>query len=396
MGGGPLGYPFGGADGLALDPTYAQLRSCPGLVRVQPPYGGPAWLAARHEDVTAVLESRSFSRVHPSAADEPRVTAAPIVPGSLLSLDPPEHTRLRRAMAGWFHRRRVEAMRPRIGEIAGTLLDGVDSHGSPADLMALFARPFSAVVISEVLGLPESARTRFDAWGGTRRSAMWSLSPAGIAEAGAELRTYLTELVTLRAGDPGDDLISALLYPPDPRDVLTEREVATLAGVLVAGGLEITANRIGSFVYSLVTEPALYRRLREEPEIIALAVEELLRFTTLGARVRAEVATVDTRVGPTLVRAGEAVLPSRCSANRDPSVFDQPDVIDLTRSPNDHLAFGRGVHYCTGAALARVELQEAIAALVRRFPALRLGVPEDRIRWGSVALWAPEELPVTW
>jgi cytochrome P450 len=389
----PLAYPFDGTSGLALDPRYRELRSKPGLVRVQPPYGSWAWLATRHEDVTAVLESRAFSRARAAGPDEPRVTAAPLVAGSLLSLDPPEHTPLRRAMSGWFSHKRVQVLRPGITETVDSLLDAMAAQGPPSDLMADLARPLSLSVICDVLGVPETDRPRFHEWGGTRREAMWTLSPAGLAAAGQRLQEYLTELVALRRSAPGEDLISGLLHP---QHRLTEREVATLAGVILAGGYEITANRLGSFVYALLTHPGLYRRLHEEPAIVPRAVEELLRYTTLGARVRAEVAIEDVEVGGTLVRAGEAVLPARCSANRDESAFAAPDRLDLDRTPVDHVAFGRGVHYCTGAALSRLELQIGLGALVQRFPSLRLAVPAGEIGWGSAALWAPEALPVTW
>jgi cytochrome P450 len=199
--------------------------------------------------------------------------------------------------------------------------------------------------------------------------------------------------VALRQSQPGEDLVSSLLRPPHG---LTGREVATLAGVILAGGYEITANRLGSFVYALVTHAGLYQRLHEEPAIVPQAVEELLRYTTLGARVRAEVAVEDVEIGGTLVAAGEAVLPARCSANRDEAAFHAPDHLDLDRTPVDHVAFGRGLHYCTGAALSRLELQIGVGALAQRFPSLRLAVPAEQIRWGSAALWAPEALPVTW
>jgi cytochrome P450 len=392
----PLPYPFDGTHGMVLDPVYRELRSRSGLVRVQPPYGNWAWLATRHEDVTAVLESRSFSRAGAAGPDEPRVTAAPLVAGSLLSLDPPEHTPLRRAMAGWFSHRRVRVLRPRIASVVASLLDALAAQGPPADVMTDLARPLSLAVICDVLGVPEPDRARFHEWGGTRREAMWTLSPTGLAAAGKELQEYLAELVARRVADPGEDLISTMLYPADSQHRISEREVATLAGVILAGGYEITANRLGSFVYALVTEPALYQRLRDEPSIVPRAVEELLRYTTLGARVRAEVAVEDTYVGGTLVRAGEAVLPARCSANRDETVFAAPDRIDFDRTHIDHVAFGRGVHYCTGAALSRLELEIGVGGLARRFPGLRLAVPPEEIRWGSVALWAPEALPVTW
>jgi cytochrome P450 len=269
-------------------------------------------------------------------------------------------------------------------------------QGPPTDLMVDLARPLSLAVIGEVLGVPEGDRLRFDAWGGNRRAATWALSTSRLAAAGEELRAYLTELVALRLAQPGDDFISSLLYPADERFRLTEREVAKLAAVVLTAGYEATANRIGMFVYALATDPSLYQRLHDEPALVQKAVEELLRYTTLAPRVRAEAATDDIEVGGTLVRAGEAVLPLRCSANRDEAVFDRPDTMDFERPNGDHLAFGRGTHYCLGAALGRIELQVAIGLLVQRFPSLRLAVPAEQIRWGSAVLWVPEALPVTW
>jgi nocardicin N-oxygenase len=222
------------------------------------------------------------------------------------------------------------------------------------------------------------------------------LSTSGLAVAGEQLHRYLTELVALRRAQPGDDLISSLLYPADARLRLTERDVVKLAAVILTAGYETTANRLGMLVYALATDPALYQRLHDEPSLVPKAVEELLRYTTLGPRVRAEAATEDIEIGGTVVRAGEAVLPLRCSANRDETVYDRPDTVDFERHAGDHLAFGRGAHYCIGAALGRIELQVGVGLLTQRFPSIRLAVPAEQIRWGSAVLWAPEALPVTW
>lgn len=391
----PLTYPFGHASGLRPDPTYRELRDRPGLARVAPPYGTWAWLVTRHDEVRAVLEDRRFSRALASTPTEPRVTATALVPGSLLSLDPPEHTRLRRATARWLSRQNAERLRPRIARTVESLLDAVRRHGPPVDLMAAFARPLSATVIYDMLGVPGADRAAFHAWATARRGALWTLSPTGITEAGGRLRHYLTDLVRARRAEPGDDLLSSLIGP-SAREPVSAAEAVSLGGVVLAGGSEITAGRIGSIGYALLTRPDLAAALRAEPGLVPQAVEELLRYTTLGARVRVSVAAEDIEVAGTLIRAGEAVMPSRCAANRDAAAFPDPDSIDLTRAPCDHVAFGHGPHYCTGAPLARVELQLAVEALLRTFPTLRLAVPAAEVRWGSPALWAPEELPVTW
>jgi cytochrome P450 len=388
-----LNYPFNGNAALDLDPVFARLRR-DGLVQVQPPFGGPVWLATTHEDVCAVLEDRTFRRRHEPTDTEPRLTERTLIANSLPGMDGAEHSRLRRALVRWFNHSRIERLRSRAEQVTESLLDGMQRSGPPADLVADLAKPLTVAMINEIIGVPVEDQPRIAAAAYPRQASGSRISSAQIAQAGDQIQAYFAELVARRRESPGEDSLSGMLR--DARDGgVTDAEAVSLAGVIIAGGYETTAARLGSMAYALLTHPAAADRFRDDPASAERAIEELLRFTTLGYRMRSERATRDVEVGGVCVHAGESIMPSRSSASRDESVYDDPDRLDLDRG-GDHLAFGRGRHYCPGAPLARLELRVALTALWRRFPDLRLSVPADQVPWGNPLLWAPHSVPVTW
>ncbi|MFI5715659.1 cytochrome P450 [Nocardia sp. NPDC051750] len=391
-------YPFGEPVRLDMDPLYARLRREEPVSRVELPYGGQGWLVTRYDDVKLVLGDPRFSRaVTVDREDIPRATPAPARPDSLLSMDPPEHSRLRKLVAKAFTSRRVQQLRPRTRQIVDEKLTELERAGAPADLVQGFALPLPVTVICEMLGVPPQDQHRFRDFSDAILSTT-AYTRDQIEAARDSLEGYLAEQVAQRRKHPTDDLLGALVAARDDEDRLSERELVNLGvGILIAGH-ETTANQIANFTYVLLTQRAYWDQLRADPELIPGAVEELLRHTQLGAGGgQPRVATEDVVLSGVTVRAGDAVFVHTQSANRDEAVFDDPESLDLTRQRNPHVAFGYGAHHCLGAQLARVELQVALEALLQRFPDLHLAVPVDEVPWKSgLLVRGPEKLLVGW
>ncbi len=391
-------YPFGAPVRLDIHPLYAKLRREEPISRVKLPYGGEGWLVTRYEDVKQVLADPRFSRASTvDREDIPRMTPAPPRPNSLLSMDPPEHSRLRRLVAKAFTGRRVEQLRPHVQQIVDGLLDDLERAGRPADLVQRLALPLPVTVICEMLGVPTQDQHRFRDFSDAILSTT-AYTREQIDTARMELERYLSELIAERRERPTEDLLGALVSARDEEDRLSEDELVNMGiGILVAGH-ETTANQIANFAYLLLTMPEQWKFLCDNLDAVPGAVEELLRFVQLGSGGgSARVATEDIELSGITVRAGESVFVNIQAANRDESVFTDSEILDLTREHNPHLAFGHGVHHCLGAQLARVELQVALASLLRRFPTLRLGVASEEVPWKvGLLVRGPKQLPVSW
>ncbi|MFH8518174.1 cytochrome P450 [Streptomyces gelaticus] len=389
----PLAYPFNTPDGLRLADAYERVRERSGLLRVQMPYGEPAWLVTRYADARLVLGDQRFSRAAAASHDEPRQSEGQR-DGGILGMDPPDHTRLRSLVAKAFTVRQVERLRPQVRELTAGLLDELESAGPPADLVDKFALPLPVAVICRMLGVPTEDRPRFRVWSDDALSTS-SLTAEEFEASREELRGYMAGLIDQHRQSPQDDLMTALIEARDGGDRLSELELIDLCvGILVAGH-ETTASQIPNFVLTLLDHPDQLARLRAEPELVPKAVEELLRFVPLGSGAgQPRYATEDIEVGGTLVRAGSPVLVAVGAANRDALRFAAPGVLDIAREGNQHLGFGHGVHHCLGAPLARLELQEALSALIARFPELRLA---GDVTWKSEMLVrGPRVMPVEW
>ncbi|MFI2205502.1 cytochrome P450 [Streptomyces sp. NPDC020192] len=389
----PLAYPFNSSQDLALSDAYERARDTPGLLRVQLPYGEAAWLATRYADARLVLGDQRFSRALALEHDEPRASEGRRDSG-ILSMDPPDHTRLRSLVAKAFTVRQVEKLRPGIRELTSVLLDEMEAVGPPVDLVDRYALAIPVAVICRLLGVPEEDRPRFRTWSDAALSTS-SLTAEEFDRNREELRAYMGRLITAHRERPREDLMTALIEARDHDDRLSELELVDLCvGILVAGH-ETTATQIPNFVLTLLDHPWALARLRAEPTLITGAIEELLRFVPLGSGAgQPRYAREDIEVGGTLVRAGEPVLVAVGAANRDALRFTAAGTLDIARSGNAHLGFGHGVHHCLGAPLARLELQEAIGALVARFP--RLHVAGD-ITWKTEMLVrGPRVMPVGW
>ncbi|KWT58714.1 cytochrome [Streptomyces albus subsp. albus] len=389
----PLAYPFNDADGLALSETYEQVRDRPGLLRVQMAYGEPAWLATRYADARLVLGDRRFSRAEGLERDEPRQSEGQRDSG-ILSMDPPDHTRLRTLVAKAFTVHQVEKLRPWVRELTHGLIDELEAAGPPVDLVDRYALPIPVAVICRMLGVPEEDRPKFRTWSDAALSTS-SLTAEEFDANREELRAYMAKLIEDHRTTPRDDLMTRLIEARDVGDRLSELELIDLCvGILVAGH-ETTATQIPNFVLSLLDHPGELERLRAEPALIKSAVEELLRFVPLGSGAGfPRYATEDIEVGGTLVRAGEPVLVAVGAANRDALRFDEPGTLNIARDGNQHLGFGHGVHHCLGAPLARLELQEALIALITRFP--KLHVAGDVVWKDQMLVRGPRVMPVGW
>ena len=389
-------YPFGPVEALDLDPAYATVRDA-GLVRVEMPYGGQTWLATRYEDVKLVLADQRFSRAETFGRDVPRVMPGIEEDPSILSMDPPEHSRLRKLVAKAFTARHVERLRPRVQAIIDDLLDKMIADGSPADLADAFTWPLPIIVICELLGVPVADRDDFRRW----TDMILSLDDSEMTEIAAardNIQGYLARLIAQRRAQPTDDLLGQLVAARDEGDRLTEQELIIFGVTLLVAGHETTANQTGNFVYLLLRQPKLWHQLVGDPELVTAAIEELSRYVPLGTSGGfARIATEDVEVGGRLVRKGESVVVQMGAANRDGAVFERPDEIDFARETNPHIAFGHGVHHCLGAPLARLEMQLALGTLVRRLPGLRLAVPADDVTWRADRLIrGVRALPVAW
>jgi cytochrome P450 len=396
MPGTPPHYPFGPVRALDLHPRYAELCRNEPVSRVMMPFGGEAWLLTGYTEIKQFLADPRFSSLEATEPDTARVTPLPLRPGNLLTMDPPDHTRIRRIVAKAFTMRRVERLRDRIREVADQQLDLLAAKGPPADLVTSLAVPLPVVMICELFGIPYADRERF-----RRYSDVFVATTAHDADdidrSRTALEQYLQELLEERRRNPSDDLVSALQAARETERLTPLEAARTGIGILMAGH-ETSLSMISNSCFLLLSQPELFARLVAEPSLLPTAVEELLRYIPLrstGSFPRR--ATEDVELGGVLIRAGDTVIFQRASADRDERIFACPEMIDLARRPNPHLGFGHGAHHCLGAPLARVELSLAIEGLIRRFPDLRLAVPAAEVPWkpGLIAR-CPEHLPVTW
>jgi len=394
--GAPPHYPFGPVRALDLHPRYAELCREEPVSRVRMPFGGEAWLLTGYAETRQFLADPRFSSLEATKPDTARVTPLPLRPGNLLTMDPPDHTRIRRVVAKAFTMRRVELLRDRIRDVVDEQLDLLVARGPSADLVASLAVPLPVVMICELFGIPYADRERFRRYTDVF-VATTAHDAVEIDRSRTALEEYFQELLEQRRSCPTDDLVSTLLEAMNTERLTLLEAARTGIGVLMAGH-ETSLSMISNSCFLLLSHRELYARLVANPSLLPAAVEELLRYIPLrstGSFPRR--ATEDVELGGVLIRKGETVIFQRASADRDERVFTCPEKIDLARRPNPHLGFGHGAHHCLGASLAKVELSLALEGLIRRFPDLRLAVPGDEVPWkpGLIAR-CPARIEVTW
>jgi cytochrome P450 len=311
--------------------------------------------------------------------------------------DPPEHRRLRNLVQKAFTPAMVEKLSGRIAEITEELLDAAAAK-PVVDVMADLALPLPLTVIAEMLGVPPADRLRFRELL-TKSQGTSEVNPVAVIRGYPhmlKLSRFLRELVQLRRDRPGDDLVTALVQAEEAGDRLTEDELISMVFLLLFAGHETTVNLIGNGVLELVRRPDQLQQLRDDPDLIGTAVEEMLRFTNPVGFVAPRFAKEDVEIAGVPVPRGSMVTLLIASANLDEAAFPNADTLDITRTPNRHVSFGFGTHFCLGAPLARLEARIAIPALLRRFERLELAVPVEQLRWRPhIALRGVEALPLS-
>lgn len=344
-------------------------------------------IAVSHSAASAVLRHRALGRIWSDAQPvEQFVSFNLLHRNSLLENEPPVHTRLRSSISAAFSRGHVERLRPTVSKLAQDMVDELVARiaeDGEADLLDHLAQPLPVAVIAELLDIPETSRSCLVPWS----NAIVKMYEYGLSEerrraaenAATEFSSYLREIAKSRREQPGEDLVSDLL-----RAGLTEHEIVATAALLLMAGHEATVNVIGNGVWALLRHPSQWQRLLEDPSLVDTAVEEMIRYDA-PLQLFDRTATEDVEIAGFRVPQGETIGALLGAAARDPQVFTEPDRFDVGRTPNPHLGFGAGIHYCIGASLARIEIAAAVRALLEKAPKLRTTRkperrPEFRIR----------------
>jgi cytochrome P450 len=394
--------PFKRANAIDIAPLYGVLHRETAPVEVLTPAGDPAWLITRFEQARQIFADPRFGRSHPAPEQAAKVSDAAILngPSGEYEQEQADHSRLRRLLVPAFSAGRMRKLGDHVQELVDARVDEmIATHdanpGQPVDLHALLSFALPVLVICELLGVPYEDREYFHDLS-TRIGRMDIGAEAQAAS--DELREYMRRLAAKKRLDPQADVVTDLVKAQAEDPTFSEEDMARLAAGLLFAGHETTMTRIDMGVVFLLADLARRDRFAADPEGQAQAtVEEVLRMTASGDLGLLRYAHEDVEVEGVTIKRGDCVLLSSNAANRDPSVFSDPDEFDPTRSPNIHLAFGHGAHFCIGASLARTELRIALATLFRRIPGIRLAVTPDEldVRPGSIA-GGLVSLPVTW
>jgi cytochrome P450 len=378
-------------------PTYAAMRARDPVYAHLAPDGRTIWYVTRYEDVAAVLkDDQRFCKNPmnaqaagglPSNKGGAHTRPHQLINQNMLFSDPPDHTRLRALVSQAFTPRRVAAVAERIRETAGRLIERMAADGHN-DLIAAYALPLPVIVISDMLGIPDADREAVADWS----QAIISPGSRGLNYSARKRKVrqfmdYLRGLFALRQADPRDDLITALVQAETDGQGLSEAELFSMVALLLVTGHETTVNLVGNGALALLRAPDQLEGLRADARLWPAAVEELLRFDGPVETSTSRWARADTEFGGRFMRRGDLMRPVIASANRDAAQFEQPDVLDIGRTDNRHLAFGLGAHYCLGAPLARLEGSIALETLFSKLPDVRLAIPPADLAWRSGVLF---------
>ncbi|GAA2851569.1 cytochrome P450 [Nonomuraea rubra] len=359
------------------------------------PDGHQGWIVTGYDLTRQILADprfssrREFMKHHP-LIDYGDIDVPPAPPGEFLLMDEPQHGRYRKPLVGKFTVRRMRLLTERIEQITTDHLDAMQKAGPGADLVTAFAKPIPAIVICELLGVPDEDRDFFqhniDAFLGGEAS------DEEVGTAYVATQQYLAQLVAAKRAHPTDDVLSDLLDSD-----LTDEELQGMALILLSAGFDTTANMLALGTFALLQNPGQLTALRTDPTLTDQAVEELLRYLTV-AKQFFRVALEDVDLAGHTITAGTTVILSLNTANRDPHRFPNPHTLDIHRRHGGHLAFSHGIHQCLGQQLARVEMRVAFPALLTRFPTLRLAVPAEQValRPEIADIYGVKSLPVTW
>jgi pentalenolactone synthase len=394
--------PFSRANALEIASDYEVLRREAPISRVLTPAGDPAWLVTSYEEAKEIFRDKRFGRSHPAPEQASRISGAAIQDGPSGDFDTEEaeHKRMRRMLAPAFSAPRMRALGDRIAELTDRCLDDLQAAhdarpGEPVDLTDFLAFPLPVLVICELLGVPYADREKFRAL--SERIAMMD-GGADAQAAMTEFKAYMTELADAKRADPQPDVISDMVAVQADDPTFTDDDLARMGAGLLFAGHETTSTRIAMGTLFLLSDTSRRDRFAADPESeVNQTIEEILRLTATSGTGLLRYAHEDVEIGGITIGRGDAVLISSDAANRDESVFADPDEFDPGRTPNVHLAFGTGAHVCIGANLARTELRTVFPKLFRRFPGLRLavGINDIPVRVNRVA-GGVDAVPVTW
>ncbi|MGD6856962.1 cytochrome P450 family protein [Bacillus infantis] len=374
-------------------PGYRKLREEQPVYKTVMPDGQTGWVVTKYEDAVAALKDKrfikDFSKLYGGQMDHESIFTE-----NMLFSDPPDHKRLRGLVQKAFTPRMIENMRGRIKEIADELLDRMENK-EEISLIDDYAFPLPIIVISEILGVPAEDQDKFRIWSNSLIEGSNGENWNEIQQHMNEFVQYLGEWFAFLRENPRDDLISQLINAEEGGDKLIEKELYGVVSLLIIAGHETTVNLIGNGILSLLENPDQLKLLREKPELIHNAVEELLRYNGPVEYSTSRWAIEDVEFQGQTIRKGELVIAALNSANRDDEKFADPDVLDITREKSPHLAFGKGIHLCLGAPLARLEGEIAILALLERFPEIGLNASPDELEWRpGMIVRGVKELPL--
>ncbi|MCG8347744.1 MAG: cytochrome P450 [Chloroflexales bacterium] len=383
-------------------PFYAHLRAEAPVCTVTLPDKQNAYLVVRYDDVVQVLKDPRFAKDRHNALTPEQLRKLPWMPPmfqpltrQMLDQDEPNHTRLRGLVHKVFTPRQIEALAERAQQLSDTLLDAVAARGQ-IDLIKQYALPIPVTIIADMLGIPERDRHSFHRWSNaiiSSTASRWGVLL--MIPTMMQFMRYIRRMIKLRRADPQDDLLTALVQAEEVGDQLSEDELVAMVVLLLIAGHETTVNLIGNGTLALLRNPAQLAQLRDDPGLIKTAVEELLRYESPVEMATERYAREDIDIAGTIIPQGALVHAVLASANRDEQQFPQADVLDITRTPNRHMAFGHGIHYCLGAPLARLEGQIAISTLLRRLPDLRFAAAPEALSWRrGLLLRGLEALPL--
>lgn len=388
----PPTLPFEQPDVLTIPPLLRTLQAEAPITRVRTRAGDEAWLVSRHAEVRQLLADDRLGLSHRDPEHAPRINDSILYGGAMGNFDtePADLARMRGLLQPYFAPKRMRALRPRVEALTEELLDALAGRTPPVDLHEALALPLPVLVICELLGVPYQDRAQFRALS----DEIADMRDRARSEAAlGSLFTYMQELVKRKHAEPANDVISGLCAT----EGVDDDEAAGLGAVLLFAGHETTVARLDLGVLLLLANPDQRQALLDDPSLVSVAVEEILRASTSGGGGVPRWAREDIEIGGMTIHAGDAVLLDLGAANHDEREFECPDRFDVTRRQGAHLMFGYGPRYCLGAPLARIELQAVFARLLPRFPAIRLAVPIEEVPVRRDLLTGGlAGLPVTW